>query len=266
LGYWDTESTGQQEGVGEADNEPNEVVGLVTAEMQGKAAAQNMDTLDFDETWFTVEEGDTFNQTVTDDGYPILQTVDAQPQLKAQGIIPANFSVEIISPENDEEVPEDEALDVEINVVNTGGKKAKKTIELRDPVENKESVELERDKSSKITFTIPSDKVYDEFDIIAKSPDDTDQVTVIAVDTCFIATAAYGTATAEEIDILREFRDVVLDQNAVGRMLIKLYYSSSPPIARWIRPNNTRREVVKQYFVQPLVNIVNQYRNIWKQE
>lgn len=99
-GYWDTESTGQQEGVGKADNEPNEVVGLLTTEMQGESAAQNMTALDFDETWVTVSEGDTFNRTVIEDGYPILQNVDTEPQL--QGLLENEVKITNINLKPDE--------------------------------------------------------------------------------------------------------------------------------------------------------------------
>jgi len=51
---------------------------------------------------------------------------------------------------------------------------------------------------------------------------------------CFIATAAYGTPMAEEIDILRQFRDQYLLTNAVGTAFVDLYYNISPPLANWI--------------------------------
>ena len=48
---------------------------------------------------------------------------------------------------------------------------------------------------------------------------------------CFIATAAYGTPMAAEIDTLRDFRDAYLLDNAVGTAFVDVYYSTSPAIA-----------------------------------
>lgn len=51
---------------------------------------------------------------------------------------------------------------------------------------------------------------------------------------CFIATAAYGTPMAEEIDILRQLRDRYLLTNAIGTAFVDVYYNISPPLADWI--------------------------------
>lgn len=82
------------------------------------------------------------------------------------------------------------------------------------------------------------------------------------LDPCFIATAAYGTHKAEEIDVLRNFRDSVLNQYVLGRFTIKLYYMTSPPVADWIRKAPYRRYAVRKYFVAPLVKLVEKFTSI----
>lgn len=51
---------------------------------------------------------------------------------------------------------------------------------------------------------------------------------------CFIATAAYGTAFAPELDTLRHMRDSVLMKSHIGRSIINFYYRNSPPLAERI--------------------------------
>jgi hypothetical protein len=80
---------------------------------------------------------------------------------------------------------------------------------------------------------------------------------------CFIATAAYGTATAKEIDILREFRDTVLLSNSLGVRFISLYYKISPPIAMLISQHEVLRTVVRVGFVDPIVKILNWTHDLW---
>jgi hypothetical protein len=62
---------------------------------------------------------------------------------------------------------------------------------------------------------------------------------------CFIATAAYGTPMAGEIQILREFRDEYLLPNPVGKALTNLYYEFSPPIAEFITEHPSLKPVVR---------------------
>ncbi len=62
---------------------------------------------------------------------------------------------------------------------------------------------------------------------------------------CFIATAAYGNPMAEEIQILREFRDKYLLTNPLGEALVDLYYRASPPIAGFITEHPILKPIVR---------------------
>ncbi len=73
---------------------------------------------------------------------------------------------------------------------------------------------------------------------------------------CFIATAAYGTPTAKQIDVLREFRDDVLLKSTVGSRLVDLYYRVSPPIADFISEHSFVRTLVRELVVDPIVWLV----------
>ena len=72
---------------------------------------------------------------------------------------------------------------------------------------------------------------------------------------CYIATAAYGTPLHEDIDALRDFRDEYLMTNPPGRTFVKIYYTTSPPIADAIRENERLRTIIREGLVKPLVYI-----------
>jgi len=80
---------------------------------------------------------------------------------------------------------------------------------------------------------------------------------------CFIATAAYGTDTAKELDILREFRDTFLLPNSLGAEFVSLYYKISPPIANFISQHEVLRTAVRVGFVDPIVKILNWTHDLW---
>ncbi|MEM3823497.1 MAG: CFI-box-CTERM domain-containing protein [Candidatus Bathyarchaeia archaeon] len=70
---------------------------------------------------------------------------------------------------------------------------------------------------------------------------------------CFIATAAFGTPFAEELYVLRGFRDSKLETNPVGRKITDLYYLTSPHIANIIARSQKMRALVRNC-LKPLVN------------
>jgi len=51
---------------------------------------------------------------------------------------------------------------------------------------------------------------------------------------CFIATAVYGNEMAQEVAVLRVFRDRYLQTNRPGRAFVRGYYRLSPPLAHFI--------------------------------
>jgi hypothetical protein len=69
---------------------------------------------------------------------------------------------------------------------------------------------------------------------------------------CFIATAAFGTPMAEEIYVLRRFRDETMEPNVLGRQLVTLYYDISPPIARVISRSERMKAFVRLN-IRPIV-------------
>jgi len=80
---------------------------------------------------------------------------------------------------------------------------------------------------------------------------------------CFIATAAYGTETATELDILRDFRDQVLLKNALGSRFVETYYKLSPPVADFIAKNDFLRTVVREVLIDPVVNLLQWSQGLW---
>ena len=62
---------------------------------------------------------------------------------------------------------------------------------------------------------------------------------------CCTATAAYGTPMAEELGILRQFRDDYLLTNPLGKTLAGFYYRVSPPIAKFITEHPSLKPIVR---------------------
>lgn len=68
---------------------------------------------------------------------------------------------------------------------------------------------------------------------------------VITLPDCFIATACYGTPMAEEVKILRNFRDQYLMTNPVGKSFVQLYNKYGPKAADFIRDKESLKKIIR---------------------
>ncbi len=75
---------------------------------------------------------------------------------------------------------------------------------------------------------------------------------------CFVATAAYGSPLAEEVDFLRRFRDDVVTRTRGGYEFISRfhehYYRISPAISASMLDDPELTEVMRQGIVEPLIH------------
>jgi hypothetical protein len=65
------------------------------------------------------------------------------------------------------------------------------------------------------------------------------------VDACFIATAAYGSIMANDVVLLRRFRDTMLRSNVLGELAVETYYTFSPAIANIIGESELFRSTTR---------------------
>jgi hypothetical protein len=62
---------------------------------------------------------------------------------------------------------------------------------------------------------------------------------------CFIATAAYGSADAEDVMILRNFRDKFLLNDPLGEKFVSYYYKYSPKLADYIKDRPALKKITR---------------------
>lgn len=74
---------------------------------------------------------------------------------------------------------------------------------------------------------------------------------------CFIATAAYGSSLAPEIDVLRSFREDILRPTHFGQWFIQFYEKFSPPMADWIARKPLAKVIVQKLFLTPIVKLAS---------
>ncbi len=72
------------------------------------------------------------------------------------------------------------------------------------------------------------------------------------VDACFVATAAYGSLMAGDVEMLRRFRDSMLSKTVFGELAIESYYTFGPALAGLIGESDMLRRTARTV-LQPVV-------------
>lgn len=92
---------------------------------------------------------------------------------------------------------------------------------------------------------------------IALTTTEVEKVTSSESGGCLIATAAYGTELAPEVQNLREIRNKMYETELGGGLMKTVndfYYSFSPTVADWERENSIFRETVKLFITPSIVS------------
>ena len=66
-----------------------------------------------------------------------------------------------------------------------------------------------------------------------------------SVDACFVATAAYGSVMANDVELLRHFRDAKLQTTTIGELAVETYYTFGPAIAGVVGESDLLRSTAR---------------------
>jgi hypothetical protein len=78
------------------------------------------------------------------------------------------------------------------------------------------------------------------------------------VDACFIATAAYGSLMANDVEMLRRFRDLALKHSVLGELAVETYYTFGPSVAGVIGESDLLRWTAREVLA-PIVDRVRRW-------
>lgn len=125
-----------------------------------------------------------------------------------------------------------------------------------DETDNYELVAATWYEDENVDFNLDHDRTYyyrvtavvgGYFESYWSEPVDSGELEVSSMLGCFIATAAYGGVFAPEVQSLREFRDRFLVNNPLGKLFIRMYYRTSPPVARILEKHPVLRYIVRKH-------------------
>ncbi|HEU4613151.1 MAG TPA: CFI-box-CTERM domain-containing protein [Kofleriaceae bacterium] len=75
------------------------------------------------------------------------------------------------------------------------------------------------------------------------------------VDWCFVATAAYGSRMANDVELLRHVRDALLEKTVVGELAVTTYYTFGPALAGVIGESDLLRATARD-LLRPIIEWV----------
>jgi hypothetical protein len=74
---------------------------------------------------------------------------------------------------------------------------------------------------------------------------------------CFIATAVYGSADANQVQQFYFIRDNYLAKSTAGNLFIKFYYAVSPTLAKWIDNKPKIKSFTRKYILDKILSRYN---------
>jgi hypothetical protein len=84
---------------------------------------------------------------------------------------------------------------------------------------------------------------------------ETPQRKIGEVDACFVATAAYGSLLANQVQPLRQFRDSFLRRSVLGELFVETYYTVGPAFATVVDHSDPLREAARAGLA-PVIDLV----------
>ncbi len=75
------------------------------------------------------------------------------------------------------------------------------------------------------------------------------------VDACFVATAAYGSLMANQVEMLRHFRDSMMSRTVLGQLAVSAYYTFGPTLAGVVGESELLRSTARTA-LEPVVSRV----------